>query len=630
MAVWPLRKLVVLLTVPALAGFMTLPASAVAGLGETKIEASDGRDDDRFGNAIAVDGDTIVVGARSDDHSGLVGVGAAYVYEPDGTGSYTETKLTASNPAASQLFGSSVAVSDGTIVVGATGTINNVGSAHVFEPDGLGGYTETKLTPSSSSGVSFFGVAVAIAGDIVAVGDYSDQTGPGAGGSVRLYTPNGAGGYDESKLTASDAAVGDFFGTSVAASGDVIVVGATGDGNSRGAAYVYAPNGTGGYTETKLRASDAAADDRFGVSVAIDGDNIVVGAEGDDDGGRASGSAYVYSPDGNGGYTETKLTASDATETDFFGESVAISGDTVIVGAYQDSDIASGAGSAYAFTADGLGGYDETKLTASDGAAFDQFGSAVAIDGELIAIGAEDLSDPGAAYLYQSLRCDGQVVTVDLGAGDSPTAGNDVILGTSGDDVIAALGGDDVVCGLGGDDVIIGGPGDDTVLGGAGDDTISGNGGDDVLRGDGGRDRVYGGSGTDLVDGGGGSDLALGGGSDADRVLGGLGNDVITGGGAADIEVSGGDGDDAVNGGSGNDTNVRGDAGNDTVSGNGGDDTVSGGDGNDQVRGGRGDDTVNGDNGDDFLAGNDGTDTCDGGPDTDTAAGSCEVILNVP
>jgi Ca2+-binding RTX toxin-like protein len=245
-------------------------------------------------------------------------------------------------------------------------------------------------------------------------------------------------------------------------------------------------------------------------------------------------------------------------------------------------------------------------------------------------VGAEADYDFFIDPAYSAPRCNGLEVTVDLGMGDAPTAGADVILGTAGDDVIYALDGDDTVCAGDGDDLVIGGPGDDLIFGEDGDDTMSGNTGFDGLVGGPGRDRLFGGSGNDYVSGDAGDDSALGGGSGTDSVLGGSGDDVLSGGGGNDIIVSGGPGRDAVNGGGGNDASVFGDEGDDTVSGNGGNDSVFGGAGNDQVRGGAGDDMVRGNAGNDFLAGNAGYDTCDGGTEADAAAANCEVLINVP
>lgn len=228
--------------------------------------------------------------------------------------------------------------------------------------------------------------------------------------------------------------------------------------------------------------------------------------------------------------------------------------------------------------------------------------------------------------------CNGLAVTVDLNIGESPTSGDDVILGTPDDDAINAGAGDDVVCGEGGDDTILGQDGNDVVFGGPGADVLSGNSGNDQLDGGPGFDRVYGGSGNDSVDGGSAADL-VGGSSGVDTIRGGDGNDFVFGGSGADAEVSGGQGDDVVNGGGGPDLQVRGGDGNDAVSGNGGNDIVRGDAGNDEVRGGNGNDQVFGGGGDDFLAGNKGTDVCDGGTTDetigDTAASNCETVVNV-
>ena len=149
------------------------------------------------------------------------------------------------------------------------------------------------------------------------------------------------GTYDQVvKLTASDAAAGDNFGQSVAIAGNTIVVGATQESNQgTGSAYVLRTNDGGAtYAQVaKLTASDAAAGDNFGISVAIDGNTIVIGAHYDDDAGFDSGSVYVFhTSDGGVTYAQVaKLTASDAAEDDFFGGSVAIDGQKVVVGAYN-------------------------------------------------------------------------------------------------------------------------------------------------------------------------------------------------------------------------------------------------------------------------------------------------------
>ena len=172
---------------------------------------------------------------------------------------------------------------------------------------------------------------------------------------------------------------------------------------------MFAANRSGVYQATKLAASDGAAGDQFGMSVAISGRRIVVGAFGDDEAGDQSGSAYVFSTERSGDYRESKLTAFDGAAFDAFGWSVALAGRTVVVGAPFDDDAGDWSGSAYVYRLDRSGGgYDSTKLVASRTAAHgDEFGWSVATFGPRIVIGApvNDLAEPlhsGAAYLFTS------------------------------------------------------------------------------------------------------------------------------------------------------------------------------------------------------------------------------------
>ena len=167
----------------------------------------------------------------------------------------------------------------------------------------------------------------------------------------------------------------------------------------------------GTWTQTaKLTASDGAGSDYFGYSVSIDGNTIVIGAYRDDDNGSFSGSAYVFSND-SGTWTQTaKLTASDGASFDYFGGSVSIDGNTMVIGAYRDDDNGSSSGSAYVFSNDSGTWTQTAKLTASDGASFDYFGYSVSIDGNTMVIGAyrddDNGSSSGSAYVFTNDRWD--------------------------------------------------------------------------------------------------------------------------------------------------------------------------------------------------------------------------------
>ncbi|MDM8542978.1 choice-of-anchor D domain-containing protein [Desulfococcaceae bacterium HSG9] len=337
-----------------------------------KLTASDAAADDIFGFSVAVSGDTAVVGAQYDDDAGS-GSGSAYVFERDNGGADNwgqVAKLTAADAAAGDNFGYSVAVSGDTAVVGANydedgGSAS--GSAYIFEKgagwtNGSGNQT-AKLTASDAAAADWFGHSVAVSGDTAVVGAIGDSDAGSNSGSAYVFERDN-GGTDNwgqtAKLTAADAAAGDNFGYSVAVSGDTAVVGAYANddaGTESGSAYVFEKGAgwtNGSVNQTaKLTASDAALGDWFGISVAVSGDTAVVGAYYDDDGGTNSGSAYIFEKgagwtNGSGNQT-AKLTASDAAADDIFGFSVAVSGDTAVVGANYDDDGGSTSGSAYVF-----------------------------------------------------------------------------------------------------------------------------------------------------------------------------------------------------------------------------------------------------------------------------------------
>jgi hypothetical protein len=327
------------------------------GTGEVKVTASDGAASDLFGYSVAMSDTKVVVGAFNDD----AGRGSAYVYNTDGTG---ELKIVSPVAATSDQFGYSVAVSDTKVVVGAYNDDAARGSVYVYNLDGTG---EVKITASDGATSDQFGYSVAVSDTKIVVGSIHDDD-PSNSGSVYVYNLDGTG---ELKIQASDGATSDQFGVSVAMSDTKIVVGASGDddaGSSSGSAYVYNTDGTG---EQKITASDHAAGDNFGLSVAMSDTKIVVGAFNDD---SARGSAYVYNTDGTG---EQKIQASDGATSDNFGYTVAIQGDKVIVGAWGDDDSGDRSGSVYVYNLDGTG---EQKIVASDGASGDQFGRSVALN----------------------------------------------------------------------------------------------------------------------------------------------------------------------------------------------------------------------------------------------------------
>jgi len=360
---------------------------------ETKITASDGAASDNFGYSVAVGSGRIVVGAYGDDDNGSDS-GSAYIFDLDGT---NEVKITASDGASNDYFGWSVAVGSGRIVVGAYQDDDNgldSGSAYIFDLDGN---QLTKITASDGAGSDNFGRSVAVGSGRIVVGAYQDDDDGSASGSAYIFDLDG---NQLTKITASDGAGSDNFGISVAVGSGRIVVGAYLDddnGGDSGSAYIFDLDGN---QLAKITASDGASNDYFGYSVAVGSGRIVVGAYADDDDGSASGSAYIFDLDGN---QLTKITASDGASGDSFGSSVAVGSGRIVVSAYGDADNGSYSGSAYIFDLDGN---QLAKITASDGAASDLFGISVAVGSGRIVVGAryddDNGSNSGSAYIYET------------------------------------------------------------------------------------------------------------------------------------------------------------------------------------------------------------------------------------
>ncbi|MDQ3013064.1 MAG: FG-GAP repeat protein, partial [Acidobacteriota bacterium] len=373
-----------------------------------KLSASDGVANDSFGFLVAISGDTAIVGAYIDDSVR----GAAYVFTRNqgGANLWGEVKkLTASDGAANGQLGISVAISGNRAITGAIGDDGFKGAAYVFERNqgGADNWGEVKkLIASGGAAGDQFGYSVAIDGDTAIVGAYKDDSNKG---SAYVFERNqgGADNWGEvKKLTASDGTTGDYFGVAVAMSADTAIVGAHEDDSVKGAAYLFARNqgGADNWGEVKkLAASDGVANDTFGVSVALSDDRAIVGAYQDD---SVKGAAYVFEQNRGGAdnWGEVKkLTASDGAANDGFGYSVALSGDTALIGAYGDN---SQNGAAYVFKRN-QGGADVwgevKKLTASDGGANDYLGYSVAISGDTAIVGAwGDDGQKGSSYMFAS------------------------------------------------------------------------------------------------------------------------------------------------------------------------------------------------------------------------------------
>ena len=367
---------------------------------EFKILPFDGATYDYFGTSVSISGDYAIVGAPTDDDQGADS-GSAYIFERSGAIWRQVTKLTASDGAASDRFGSSVSISGDHAVVGAHGDNDNgygSGSAYIFERTGTGWHQASKLT---ANGGFAFGWSVSLSNDCAIVGS------PQGSGAAYIFERSGATWRQVAKLTASDGSASDSFGWSVSISDDYVIVGAIAadaKGDRSGAAYVFERRDANWHQAAKLTASDGSALDWFGYSVSISAGHAVVGAYGNDDHGDESGSAYVFGRKATGWSQVTKLTASDGAASDYFGMSVSISGDYAIVGAYRDDDKGFGSGSVYVFERSGARWDEVFKLTARDGAPTDGFGWPVSLCGDYAIVGAYNNDDSGessgSAYIF--------------------------------------------------------------------------------------------------------------------------------------------------------------------------------------------------------------------------------------
>jgi hypothetical protein len=319
-----------------------------------KLRASDGAAYDYFGLSVAIDGNTALVGAYYDDDKGDYS-GSAYIFRFNGSSWVQQAKLLALDGGDHDYFGYSVAIDGNTALVGAYGDDDKgyqSGSAFIFRFNGSSWVQQAKLLASDGAAWDYFGYSVAIDGNTALVGAYYDDDKGSGSGSAYIFRFNGSTWVQQAKLLAPDGAASDYFGFSVAIDGNTALVGAYCDddkGSDSGSAYVFRFNGASWVQQAKLLALDGGAYDYFGYSVAINGNTVLIGAYGDDDKGYQSGSAFIFRFNGANWVEETKLLAPDGAAGDYFGYSVAIEGNTALVGADVDDDKGSASGSAYVF-----------------------------------------------------------------------------------------------------------------------------------------------------------------------------------------------------------------------------------------------------------------------------------------
>ena len=387
------------------------------------LKAGNTQADDLFGWSVAIDGNTLLVGAINHDS----GAGAAYVFTRGSSAWIEQAFLQGSNTEAGDNFGASVAIDGDTVVVGAFGedsdaaggeTDNSTidaGAAYVFTRSGTVWSQQAMLKAGNAGAGDAFGNSLTIEGDTVVVGALGEDSSALGGeadnsandaGAAYVFIRSGTTWSQQAMLKASNAETGDSFGDSVAVSGNTVAVGAYGEDSSMtggvtdnsvigaGAAYVFTRSGDAWSQQAILKASNGETGDSFGDSVAVSGNTVVVGAIGEDSsaaGGEAdnsasdAGAAYVFTRNGNTWSQQAFLKASDAEAENALGWSVALAGNTVVAGAHFANDLA---GAAYIFTRNDTSWTQQATLTARNANPFDLFAASVALEGDTAIIGA--------------------------------------------------------------------------------------------------------------------------------------------------------------------------------------------------------------------------------------------------
>ena len=388
---------------------------------QAKLTASDGMASDSFGRSVAIssDGNTALVGAFHDTVGTNPNQGSAYVFTRSGSGWTQQAQLVASGGAGSDYFGCSVGLSgDGnTAVIGAYGAESSKGAAYVFTRTGSTWSPQQKLNASDGATGDQFGMSVALdnGGDTAIVGAlYASVKGHDDQGAAYVFTRSDLTWSEQARLTASDGAASDFLGFSVGLSsdGNTAIAGAFGAQASKGTAYVFTRLDVVWTQDSELTATDGIAGDYFGRSVAISGDaaTVLVGAYYAHAPNIDQGAAYVFTRTPT--WTQqAKLIASDGRANDYFGGASALSndGNTALIGADNATLVAGrlNQGTAYVFRRSVTTWTQQPSLFASDGALGDHFGISVALSGEgtTALIGAFQAtvdmhSQQGAAYVF--------------------------------------------------------------------------------------------------------------------------------------------------------------------------------------------------------------------------------------
>lgn len=394
--------------------YVSKVAAATVWAEQQKLTEPVPADENYFGQSVSIENGTILVGATFGEGSNTDS-GAAYVYVKSGGTWVVQQQLTSS--ATNAGLGFSVSIDQDTAVVGAPydSTIGTEqGAAYVYTRSGTTWTQQQKLVASDGENSAQFGISVAVIGDTIVVGAHKRSV-MGVfspllnAGAAYVFTRTAGTWTQQQKLISNNPQTAEVFGTSVSidTSTNTIAIGAPGNsdgGSQRGAAYMFTESAGVWGLQQKLYASDEQDGNYFGVSVSVESDTVLIGAMYGEGIVGNTGAAYIFTRSGSTWTEQQKLYASDGTSADLFGRSVSLNGTTLLIGSEGDDDTPSNSGAAYIFTLSG-GTWTETqKLTAADADNDDLFGYSVSLDGNTLVVGAyrEDGSgsNRGAAYVF--------------------------------------------------------------------------------------------------------------------------------------------------------------------------------------------------------------------------------------
>lgn len=372
-----------------------------------KLIANDGLQTDSFGISTAIDEDLAVIGNSGRDVGQNIAQGVADVYQGSNGNWSRRTRLIADNISVNDQFGFSVSIDEDKIIVGAPHFVGSnptqrFGAAYVFEPPWS---NPIKLSAQNGTSLNGFGTSVAISGNIAVVGSPSEGIGGNTEqGTAYIYTRNNGNWTLQTQLMAGDGAPGDQFGARVSVSGQSVIIGAARNAANgafrKGAAYVYVLNGSIWTLQQKLTASDGMMSDVFGTNVSIDNNTVVVGAV---NANELKGAAYVFTRSADVWTERAKLIAEDGAPSSSFASSISVRGKRIIIGAPRADN---GRGYAYVFLKNGNIWFQQAKLLASDGGTNQLFG-AVSLSGSTALVGASDANGTqlrqGATYGFENI-----------------------------------------------------------------------------------------------------------------------------------------------------------------------------------------------------------------------------------